>query len=229
MWCGGKDNVTKQNNLVGLVIGTLGAFGGLVGLVLFNQYILGLLPLYVRMVAAIMVYWIVAVVPIILLVLGKEKVTEYGFSTNKLGRQITVGILIAIAMSLVLTLLPHLLGFGKNVSSSKSYQYLWHFVYEFFYCIIAVGFAEEFVFRGFVYQKIKRLYNKDWLAVLGSSVLFGLFHLFAGNIVQMIMTGFIGAFFCLCKLKIKNCSLLSLILAHGIYDALIVVWTAVFS
>ena len=127
-------------------------------------------------------------------------------------------------MSLVLTLVPHLTGGGAYVDSGKRYTYLWQFAYEFLYCIAAVGIVEEFIFRGFIYNKIS---GNDIAAVIGSSVLFGLFHILGGNIVQMIITAFIGAFFCLCRLKIKNCSLLSLIIAHGIYDALITVWASV--
>ena len=103
---------------------------------------------------------------------------------------------------------------------------LWQFVYEFFYCIFAVGFVEEFVFRGFIYEKINRISQKDMIAIIGSSVLFGVFHLFSGNLIQMLMTTCIGVFFCFCRLKVKNCSTLSLIIAHGVYDALITVWAS---
>lgn len=64
------------------------------------------------------------------------------------------------------------------------------------------------------------------VAIIGSSVLFGVFHLFSGNIIQMLMTTCIGAFFCFCRLKVKNCSTLSLIIGHGVYDALITVWAS---
>ncbi len=33
----------------------------------------------------------------------------------------------------------------------------------------------------------------------------------------------------LCRVKIKNCTLLSVIIAHGVYDALITVWLNVFT
>ena len=59
-----------------------------------------------------------------------------------------------------------------------------------------------------------------------SSVFFGVFHFFSGNLVQMVMTACIGAFFCFCRLKIKNCSTLSLIIGHGVYDALITVFAS---
>ncbi|MDE5860192.1 MAG: CPBP family intramembrane metalloprotease [Oscillospiraceae bacterium] len=160
------------------------------------------------------------------MVVSKDKLADY-LNTDKIWYQILTGVLIGIAMSLILTLVPHLAGFGAYVDTGKRYIYLWHFVYEFFYCIAAVGFVEELVFRGFVYNRLKKISQNEITAVIGSSVLFGAFHLFGGNIVQMIMTAFIGAFFCFCRLKIKNCSLLSLIIAHGIYDALITVWASI--
>ena len=115
-----------------------------------------------------------------------------------------------------------IIAFSRINKPSKKEQFL----YEFFYCIFAVGFVEEYVFRGFAYEKIKRVSQKNILAILGSSVLFGVFHLFSGNIVQMLMTACIGAFFCFCRLKIKNCSTLSLIVGHGVYDALITFWAS---
>ena len=216
----------KKKELVSLIIGYLGAFLGLFGVVSFNQFVLMSLPMWLRMASMIVIYWLIALVPVIVMAVRKDKFADY-WDTDKIGYQILTGVLIGIAMSLVLTLVPHLVGFGAYVDSGKRYIYLWQFVYEFFYCIAAIGCVEELVFRGFVYNRIKKISRNEIAAVIGSSVLFGVFHLFGGNIVQMIMTAFIGAFFCLCRLKIKNCSVLSLIIAHGIYDALITVWASI--
>ena len=89
------------------------------------------------------------------------------------------------------------------------------------------GDAVKVLRGGFVYEKIVRICKSDVIAIIGSSVLFGVFHLFGGNIFQMLLTGCIGAFFCFCRLKIKNCSTLSLIIGHGVYDALITVWASI--
>lgn len=216
----------KKKELVSLIIGYLGAFLGVYGVISFNQFVLMSLPLGLRMVCMIVTYWLIALVPVIIMIVSKDRIADY-WNTDKIGYQILTGVLIGIAMSLVLTLVPHLAGFGAYVDNGKRYIYLWHFVYEFFYCIVAIGFVEELVFRGFVYNRIQKISRNEIAAVIGSSVLFGVFHLFGGNIVQMIMTAFIGAFFCLCRLKIKNCSVLSLVIAHGIYDALIAVWASI--
>lgn len=216
----------KKKELVSLIIGFAGAFLGLYGVISFNRFVLMSLPLGLRMAAMIVTYWLIVLVPVIVMLVRKDNLADY-WNNDRIGYQILTGVLIGTAMSLVLTLVPHLAGFGEYVDGGKRYTYLWQFAYEFLYCISAVGLAEELVFRGFIYNKIKKISGNDIAAIIGSSVLFGIFHLFGGNIVQMIMTAFIGAFFCLCKLKIKNCSLLSLIIAHGIYDALITVWASV--
>ena len=217
----------KKKEWIYLIVGFLGVMLGLIGVVLFNQFVLMSLPLAVRMISMIFVYWLIALIPVIIMFAVKDKLSEYGFSKEKISLQVILGVAIGVVMSFILTLLPHLLGFGEYVDSGKRYEYLWQFIYEFVYCIVAIGFVEEFVFRGFIYQKIKSIFRKDITAVIGSSVLFGVFHLFSGNIIQMVMTALIGAFFCFCRLKIKNCSTLSLIIAHGVYDALITVFSSV--
>lgn len=216
----------KKKELVSLIIGYAGSFLGLYGVISFNRFVLMSLPLGLRMVCMIVTYWLTALVPVIVMLIRKDNLADY-WNNDRIGYQILTGVLIGTAMSLVLTLVPHLAGFRAYVDSGKRYTYLWQFAYEFLYCIAAVSLAEELVFRGFIYNRIKKISRSNAAAVIGSSVLFGIFHLFGGNIVQMIMTAFIGAFFCLCKLKVKNCSLLSLIIAHGIYDALITVWASV--
>ncbi len=101
------------------------------------------------------------------------------------------------------------------------------FVYEFVYYTVAVAAAEEFVFCGFFCQKLFLLFEKDIAAVIGSSALFGAFRLLNGGLVQALITALIGALFCLCRKRIRGCATLPLIFAHGVYDALITVWSHV--
>ena len=218
--------MSKKKEIISLIIGFVGVVAGLYGVVSFNRFVLMSLPIVIRMVCMILTYWLIALIPAIVMIVNKDKLTDYGFSKEKIGMQIIVGILIGTVMSVLLTLIPHLIGFGEFVDSGKRYKYLWQFIYEFFYCIFAIGLGEEFVFRGFIFEKIKRVAGKDIIAVIISSVFFGVFHFFSGNLVQIVMTACIGAFFCFCRLKIKNCSTLSLLIGHGVYDALIAVFAS---
>ena len=217
----------RKKEIISLILGFLGSMLGLIGVATFNQYILMSLPLIVRMIMMIAAYWAIVIVPVIIMFIDKKPLSEYGFCRENIFRQILIGVLLGLAMSAVFTLMPHLIGFGENFDSGKRYSYLWQYIYEFAYCIIAVGFAEELVFRGFLYKKFKAVFGTEISAVIGSSVLFGLFHILGGNIGQIFMTGFLGVLFCLFRMKIKGCSTLSLIIMHGVYDAFITVWSNV--
>lgn len=141
--------MSKKKECFCLIAGFFGSMLGLYGVVAFSQFVLMSLPIGLRMVSMLLIYWLIALIPIIAMLVNKDKLADYGFSKNKIGLQIIVGVQIGIAMSLILTLIPHLFGFGEYVDNGKRYKYLWQFIYEFFYCIFAVGFVEEFVFRGF--------------------------------------------------------------------------------
>ena len=218
--------MNKKKECIFLLVGYLGAMLGLYGVICFNQYVMMSLPLAGRMAAQITMYWLPALIPMIIMWKTKTKPADLGFTKENLLRQVLVGILLGVTMSLVFTLVPHLVGLGENVDNGRRYRFLWQFIYEFVYCILAVGTVEELVFRGFLYCKIQQFFSSERVAILGSSLLFGLFHIFGGNIVQMIMTTFLGLFWCLCRKKFKNCTTLSLILAHGIYDGMISLWAS---
>lgn len=218
----------RKKTLLHLCIGILGTIAGYFCVAAFNSRLLMSLPLLPRMFFMIISYWLIAAVPLVILLAAKENLNGCGFSGKNVGKQIVTGILLGLCMSFVLTLLPVLFGKGDWVNNGHNYQYLWQFLYDFVYFIGAVALTEELVFRGFIYSKIQILTNSDLSADIFSSILFGLFHFMSGNVIQVLMTGVIGLFLCLCRRKIKNCTLLSLILAHGIYDALITVWGCVF-
>lgn len=216
----------KKKNCIGLVIGFAGAMAGVFVVNVLNRYVLISFSLIGKMICLPAIYWLIAVVPIILMICYKDQLSMLGFSKDKAFLQLLAGIAIGLVMSVILTLLPHLIGLGSFVDNGKRYVHLWQFIYEFTYCILAIGAVEEFVFRGYLYSKIKNLSEKGYVAVIGSSILFGLLHVFTGNIIQVFMTMLLGILWCILRLRIKNCSILSLMIAHGIYDAMITVWAS---
>lgn len=220
------DKVETKNYRLQLVISLIGIAILMFGVILFNQNILMSLPLGVRAVLGVLLHWGPAIVPIIIMILNKEGLRELGFSKEKLGLQILIGIIIALAMSFAFTLIPILFGF-KDMVGSTTYTKLWQFIYEFAYRILGVAFAEEFIFRGFIFYKLLQIKRSRKHAIIISSLLFGIYHIFTGNIIQVFMTFLIGLFLSMCREKIKNCTITSLIVAHGVYDALIVVLVAI--
>lgn len=220
------DKVETKNYRLQLVISLIGIAILMFGVILFNHNVLMSFPLGIRAVLGILLHWIPAIVPIIIMILNKEGLRELGFSKEKLGLQILIGIIIALAMSFAFTLIPILFGF-KDMVGSTTYTKLWQFIYEFAYRILGVAFAEEFIFRGFIFYKLLQIKRSRKHAIIISSLLFGIYHIFTGNIIQVFMTFLIGLFLSMCREKIKNCTITSLIVAHGVYDALIVVLVAI--
>ena len=220
--------MSRKKEWISVIATFIGSMVACLGVRFFSFYVLMSIPLIPRMAVMIISYWLIALPSIIAMIICKDRLKDFGFIKEKLPLQILIGVGIGVVMSLVLTLIPHLAGFGEYVDSGNRYKYAWQFIYEFVYCIIAVGAVEEFVFRGFIYEKFKRISNKEFVALIVSSAMFGFFHIFTGNIIQVFLTGLIGAFFCFCRLKIKNCTTVSLVIAHGVYDALITVWASVF-
>lgn len=215
--------MNRKKNIISLIIGIAGVCAGMALLLLFNRFAMMSFPLGARMPLMIITYYLPAAMPIILAVVNKEKLSDFGFKKEKIGLQILIGLGLGIAMSAVFTLIPHLIGLGNYVDNGMRYKYLWQFIFEFIYLTLGVGAVEEFIFRGFFYTRFKNIFGKEYLAVILSSVLFGLFHISGGSIIQILITGLLGALWCTFRLKIKNCSTLSLIIMHGVYDGLITV------
>lgn len=220
--------MSKKKELTGLIIGFIGSVAGLFGILWINMNILAKLSVGGYMAVTITSRILMMIVPIAVMIISKDKLSDYGFTKEKIWLQILVGILLGIASSLIFTLIPHLAGFGQYVDNGHRYTVLWAYIYEFTYFIIGVGLSEEFVFRGFVYEKLRRISNKDSIAVIVSSIMFGTIHLFGGNLIQVGITSLIGIMYCFLRLKIRNCTTLSLIILHGIYDAMITMWASVF-
>lgn len=214
-----SDNLSKER--IRLIIAVIGVFISLYGLVLFNQNILRDIPLIPRMAVMIVSQWGIFLVPLMLMKRNREKLSDFFISEIKPWRQIQTGIILALAMTVVLILIPILLGLEDMVGST-SYTMPWQFVFEFIYSIIGVALAEELVFRGYIFNKIVLLSGSRSTAIILSSILFGFFHVFNGNVLQIIMTFCMGMMFCYFREKIKSCTIISLIIAHGLYDGMIV-------
>jgi len=209
-----------------LLVAICGVFISVFGLWIFNQHVLMSFSLPIRMIFMIITQWGLFLIPGILMIVNKENLVDIGFRKDKIPLQIGIGVLLAFAMSLVMTVLPILLGL-KGMVGSTTYTQVWKFVFQFIYAIFGVALAEELLFRGYIFHKLLEIKDSKGFAIITSSLLFGLFHMCNGSIIQLFMTAFLGFLFCIFREKIKECTLLSLIIAHGVYDALIVVWVSV--
>lgn len=218
----------KKKLILESIFGIAWAMVTLWGVICFNRYILMNLWLPMRMGLSIVLYLCMAVGPLLLMILARDTWSDYLFSKEKVGMQILVGIGIGAAMSLILTLPLFLTGHGEWSNNGKQYAFWWQYLYEIVYCVGAVSLTEEYIFRGFLYRKLRDFSGSFWVSALISSAAFGLFHIFGGSLVQVVMTSLIGLGLCIVRHKVKHCTTLSLIIGHGLYDFLITVWVNVF-
>lgn len=133
--------------------------------------------------------------------------------------QYWIGATIALALSVVIAVIPALCGFsliGNHVDFS------WFvLIYDMLFYLLIIGPVEEFVFRVYLQDTFVSFFEKHkWLGVVIASFLFGLWHIINGNVVQALFTFGIGLVFGFSKYKIKNCGYVGVAFGHGLYDFL---------
>ncbi len=143
---------------------------------------------------------------------------------NRLWLQILIGLAIAAALCLSVGIVPILC--GTSIVGSHTDPSAELFAVSAVQDILFIGVSEEIVFRGYVQNQFEIWLKKcKWLAPLFASLLFGLWHIINGSLFQVLCTAVIGCVFGYCKYFIKDCSLLSVVIAHGLYDFSIVFLT----
>ncbi|MBP1548941.1 MAG: CPBP family intramembrane metalloprotease, partial [Oscillospiraceae bacterium] len=77
--------MSKKKDWICLTVSFLGSMLGLYGVIAFNQYVMMSLPLAGRLVSMIAVYWLAALIPVIAMLVCKDKLSDYGFVKDKIG------------------------------------------------------------------------------------------------------------------------------------------------
>lgn len=143
---------------------------------------------------------------------------------RRLWLQILIGIAIAAVLCFFVGILPILC--GTSLCGSHTDMSAGAIVLSAVQDILFVGFGEEVVFRGYIQNQFTIWLKKcKWLAPLIAAAIFGLWHIINGSLIQVLLTTLIGCVFGYAKYFIKDCSLLSVIIAHGLYDFSLVLLT----
>ena len=143
---------------------------------------------------------------------------------HRLWLQILIGLAIAAVLCFVMGIVPILC--GTSIIGSHSDPSAGYLAISAVQDILFVGVCEEIAFRGYVQNQFEIWLKKcKWLSPLIAAVLFGLWHIINGSLIQVLFTTVIGCVFGYCKYFIKDCSLLSVIIAHGLYDFSLVILT----
>ncbi len=161
-------------------------------------------------------------VPFCFMRMEQVKLDEIGITTNKLFKQVITGVVIGSSVAVIIVGLTVLLGFREQLGNPL-YEEGWQYIFYFFYTIFAVGLFEEIFFRGYIYKKILDVRDNKWFAIIVSSMIFGVCH-FVGNgnffqdVPQVLLATIMGVVYCILRERVRNCTLISLIFMHGMYD-----------
>lgn len=81
---------------------------------------------------------------------------------------------------------------------------------------LTAGVVEELIFRGYLLPRLQIIFKKPFMAIILSSLLFGMVHIGYGTILQVIGPIFIGLVFAIYYSKYRNIKVL--ILCHFLWD-----------
>jgi membrane protease YdiL (CAAX protease family) len=155
-------------------------------------------------------------------VVEKQPLRSFGFSGNKPLLQIVWALALFAMLTVLFVGLPVLFGQALSDMVPTRDSLLFAIPYK----LLFVGFAEELLFRGYFLNSLTRLINSKIASVILSSILFGLWHfILSGSIFQVIVTTTIGLIIAFPRAYAKNCSIVSVSLAHGLYDSLLNVFS----
>ncbi|MCL2111343.1 MAG: CPBP family intramembrane metalloprotease [Clostridiales bacterium] len=183
------------------------------------------MPFALRLVLPIVVWWPMLIPAMLFMRRDKETAKDIGFAKEKVLRQILAGVLVAIGSLAIFIVLPALFGFQTGYVGSVDALSI---LYQFLYMMLAVALVEEIIFRGHLFKKLFDMTDSKWFAIIASSALFGILHIFSGGFLQIILTAAMGIYWCVCREKIKHCTLLALIVAHALHNTIHPIITALF-
>lgn len=217
----------KTNDILRTVLKILAVCIVISVLTFVSRYIMLIQIFAVQVVVRYLLYLVMIGVIVLACMLEKRSVFDLGFYKQKMLFQILIGLAIAVVMAFVIGALPILISGGEAslIGGRPSSGGL--AAYAIITDIIFIGTMEELIFRGYIQRRINELTKYKFIGVLVAAALFGLWHIINGAWIQVLFTFVIGAVFGFMREYIKNCSLLSVMVCHGVYDALLVVITLI--
>ena len=134
-------------------------------------------------------------------------------------RQYAIGAALALILSFFIAVLPVL--FGVSLVGEHTDFSWFSLIYDLLFYMLIIGPVEEFVFRVYLQDTLIGFFGKhQWMGVVIAAMLFGVWHIINGSMIQVLFTFGIGLVFGFAKFKIKDCDYFGVALGHGMYDFL---------
>lgn len=152
----------------------------------------------------------------IVIKVDRRPISSIDLRLDNVFKQLALGSGLFFIMSL-LTLIPFAFTLDYNMFSFNA-PTLKSLLYEFLYCVFIIGFTEELIFRGYLLERLKGVFNSNALGIIISSFLFGLVHYDSGGILKIFICTTVGIIICIYKNKFKGTGLIGVAFAHGMND-----------
>jgi membrane protease YdiL (CAAX protease family) len=177
-----------------------------------------------RIVVTSLIFIVWAVFGALLIRINGERLSDVGLNRPaSVTRTLLYGLLLAAAVFVVVVGLERL-GYGANrlgdmVSELKGNPPL--LAERVAISVLVVGPVEEFIFRGFLFLRLTKLFGGSTIAIAVALLLqagiFGLSHAYQ-YLYGILLTTFLGIFFALVYLMLRR-NLWVILIGHGVYDA----------
>lgn len=150
---------------------------------------------------------------------------ELGYSTKNIGKQFWAGAVLLVITLSIFVILPLVCGVNKEfVLSVKQPNVVGQVIFYLFF----VGPVEEYVFCGYFQQQLEELIRNKIVVCVVTSLLFGFWHYPSTmSLINVACTFVIGLIYSIAKTKWKDCTILSVSLAHGLHDSIIFILSCI--
>ncbi len=146
-----------------------------------------------------------------------------GLRRSRVGAQLLWGLLLTLALAALFVGVPLLAGFAPTQFLGAAAPSRAAMLQNGLFFLLLVGPAEELIFRGYLNAQLRRAALGPFFTAALSSLAFGAYHyLSARSLLQVACTALIGLALSLPKEKRPEaCTLLSVTVAHGLYNLLL--------
>ncbi len=205
---------SKRNILVLCI-----SIGCIVGITFLAGYVMNISEMWLKIAILVSLNLMNGLVALIAMRLTNMKI-DIHFKK----KQLLIGAMIALVLSLIIAIIPAIFGFSM-IGSHRDFSWF-SLIYSLLFFLLVIGPVEEFVFRVYLQDVCVGFFQKrEWVGVVSASFIFGLWHIINGNVAQAIFTFLIGLVFGFSKHKIKDCGYIGVAFGHGLYDFLNVLVT----
>lgn len=194
------------------------------GIVYYAPFLMGFIRnFYARLAVSPIFYVLLTIIPFIAGKITDNHLGPLIFKKEDILKQLAAGLYVFSISAMILTAVSLTVGDYKYFLIGPKQTDIILIIYNIFFYILFVGTSEEILFRGYFMQRIEAISGSKKISVVLSAIIFGLWHFPGGNnFVQVFITTVLGAFYGISLYKVKYCSVLSLIIAHGLYNIYII-------